>query len=303
LKRLKYVLSIPGDTTYLRAQAATAKATAQRLGIDLEVLKAEADPVAQGQQLLALIQSSSTRPDALIAEPASAVGLPRVAEAAVAAGIAWVISNAQVDYIAALRSRAKAPVFQVSQDHLEVGRIQGRQIAAILPKGGSVLYLRGPAMSWWAIKRAEGLEKTKPKSVEVKALKVVGSGAENAYNAVSSWLSLSKPRPESIQLVVSQNLDFIVEAKRVFEKSSSQPDRAKWLAVPRVAVGVSDRSRPLVDEGTLHATVVTSLTMEKAVSMLVQAVKTGSQPPEQTFVEAYSYPSVEELTQKSKIAS
>jgi len=284
---------------YLRAQTAAAKAVADRLGVQLEAISAEMDPVAQGQQLLTLVQSrTSPKLDGILVEPVSAAGLPRVAEAAVAAGIAWVVSNAQVDYVGTLRRSAKVPVFVVSQDHLEVGRIQGRQIGAILPKGGSVLYLRGPAMSWWATKRSEGLESTKPKNVEVKTVKIVGSTSESAYNTVCSWLSLSKARPESTHLIVSQNADFINGANKAFETNTPEPEHAKWLALPRAGVGVSDRSRPLVDQGQLCAAVVTSLTLDKAVEMLVRAMTDGLQPPEQTLVGAYSYPSVEDLARK-----
>jgi ribose transport system substrate-binding protein len=296
VKKLKFVLSMPGETMYLRAQTAAAQATADRLGADLEVVIAQMDAVAQGQQLLSFVQShTDSRPDAIIIEPVSAAGLPRVAEAAVAAGIGWVVSNAGVDYIAALRKNAKVPVFQVSQDHVEVGQIQGKQIGAILPKGGSVLYLRGPAMSWWATKRAEGMEGTKPKNVEVRSLKVLASTAEGARSAVSSWLNLTKQRPEGTQLIVSQNADFLTGAAKAFETTA---DRTKWLALPRTGVGVSERSRPLVDQGVLCATVVTSLTLDKAVEMLARAMKDGSQPPEHTFVEAYSYPNLDALAKK-----
>jgi hypothetical protein len=45
---------------------------------------------------------------------------------------------------------------------------------------------------------------------------------------------------------------------------------------------------------------VTSLTMDRAVEMLARSLADGSQPPEHTFVEAYSYPSVEDLATKWK---
>jgi ABC-type sugar transport system substrate-binding protein len=261
------------------------------------------DPVAQGQQLLSVIQSpTSSRPDGIILEPVSAAGSPRVAEAAVAAGIAWVVSNAQVDYIGALRESAKVPVFTVSQDHMEVGRIQGRQIGAILPQGGSVLYLRGPAMSWWASTRFEGLERAKPRNVKVKALKAVGASSENACDALRSWLSLTNSRSEGTQLIVSQNADFLVGATKAFQTSTSEPERSKWLVVPRTGVGILNRSKPAVDQGQWCAAVVTSLTMDKALEMLARAITNGVQPPEQTLVEASSYPSLEDLAKKWKSA-
>lgn len=301
MAKLKFALSIPSDTMYVRAQTTAAQAAADRLGVDLEVINAGMDAVVQGQQLLDLVLSkTSPRPAGILVEPVSAAGLPRVAEAAVAAGVGWVVSNAHVEYLDTLRRKSTVPVFQISQDHLEVGRIQGRQIGAILPGGGSVLYLRGPAMSWWAIKRLEGLETTKPRNVEVKPLKIIGSSSENAQTAVSSWLSLTNPKPESVQLIVSQNADFIAGARKAFETNAKAADRVKWLAIPRAGVGVADRSRPLVDQGMLCAAVVTSLTMDRAVEMLARALADRSQPPEHTFVEAYSYPRVEQLAAKWK---
>jgi len=299
VKKWRFVLSIPGDSMYLREQTAVAKATAERLGVALEVVSADMDPVAQGQQLLKFIQSEpQSRPDGILLEPVSAAGLPRVAEAAVAAGIAWMVSNAQVEYLAALRQKAKVPVFLVSQDHVDVGRIQARQIGALFPAGGLVLYLRGPGMSSLASRRFDGLESAKPNNIDVKALKVQGSTAENAYNAVCSWLSLSMGRPDATQLIISQNADFIFGARKAFESNTNEPDRSKWLAVPCAGVGVASQVKPLVDQSVLCAAVLTSLTMDKGLEMLTQAIRDGAQPPEQTFVAAHSYPGLEQLAQR-----
>lgn len=299
MKKLKCVYAIPGDNLYLREQTSAAEAAASRLGMSLQVVSAEMDPILQSQQLLTLVQGQEAdRPDAIFIEPVNATGLPRVAEAAVVAGIAWVVSNAQVDYISKLRRRAKAPVFVVSQDHVEIGRLQGRQIAALLPHGGSVLYLRGPAMSSIASRRFEGLERGKPQNVEVKSVKVQGSTADNACAAVTSWLNLSTVRADATHLIVSQNVDFIFGARKAFEAKSDESERVKWLAIPCLGAGVASQLKPLVDNGTLRAAVLTSLTMDKAPDKLAQAMKKGSQPPEHTFVEAHSYPSFEDLAKK-----
>ena len=62
--------------------------------------------------------------------------------------------------------------------------------------------------------------------------------------------------------------------------------------------GIQKQIKPLVDQGVFRAAVLTSLTMEIALEMLVRGMKEGSQPPEKTFVEAHSYPSLEELAKK-----
>ncbi len=292
----KYVLSIPGDAIYLREQVAVAQTTADRLGVELQVVDAEMDPVNQGQQLLKFVQApAAERPNGILLEPVSAAGLPRVAEAAVEAGIGWLVSNAQVEYLGTLRKNAKTPVFLVSQDHVEVGRIQGRQMGAILPEGGTILYLRGPSMSSIATKRFEGLDSAKPKNVDVKSVKVQGSTAESAYIAVSSWLKLSTVKPEKTRVIAAQNADFIFGARKAFE-TTTEAERRKWLALPCAGVGIQKQIKSLVDQGTFRAAVLTSVTMDIALEMLVRAMKDGSQPPEKTFVEAHSYPSLEELS-------
>lgn len=296
MKKLRCVVAIPGDTMYLREQVAAAEACATRLGVELEVLSADMDAVGQGQQLLKFVQArDGLRPDAILLEPVSAAGLPRVAEAAVAAGIGWVVSNATVDYIPALRTKAKAPVFLVSQDHVGIGRIQARQIGALLPTGGTILYLRGPGMSSIASRRFEGIDGAKPKNVDLKVIKVQGASAEDAYRAVCSWLNLSTGRPDTINFIFSQNADFILGMRKAFEATTLGPDRAKWLAIPCAGVGVVKQVKPLADQGVLTAAVLTSLTHDKALEMLVQGIKTGVQPREQTFVGAESYPSLDDL--------
>ena len=297
MKRLSIVVSLPGENNYLREQEAVARTTAQRLGLDLQVINAKSDPITQSQQVLELVQAHSGRPDAVIVEPVNNQGLPRVAEAAVAAGIGWVISNARVDYLEPLRKNAKAPVFAVSQDHTEIGRMQGRQFLAILPRGGSVLYLRGPATNFLAAQRSEGLESVLGLNIQMKSLKIQWT-AESAYNSVRSWLRLSTVHAADTHLIAAQNTDFVLAARQAFEENASGPDRQKWLSLPYCGVGVLGQAKPLLDAGTLNAAIVTSLTTDTAMDMLVRHIRSGSQPPAQTFVKAWSQPTLEDLAKQ-----
>jgi len=294
MKKLSVVVSLPGENNYLREQEAAARATAQRLEVDLRVINAKSDPITQSQQVLEVVQSRSALPDGILVEPVNNQGLPRVAEAAVAAGIGWVVSNARVDYLEVLRKTANAPVFTVSQDHAEIGRMQGRQFTAILPRGGSVLYLRGPATNFLAAQRSEGLESVLPATIQLKSLKIQWT-AESALSSVISWLRLSTVRASDTHLIAAQNTDFILAARRAFAENTDGDERSQWLALPYCGVGVLNQTKPLLDDGTLNAALVTSLTMDTAMDMLVRGIQTGSQPPEHTVVKAWSQPSVEEL--------
>jgi ABC-type sugar transport system substrate-binding protein len=302
MKQLDVVVSLPGDNKYLREQALVAQASAQRLGMKLRIINAGSDPVVQSQQLLEIIQSSRERPDAIIIEPVNETGLPRVAEAAVHAGIAWIVSNARVDYLEALRTTARTPIFSVSQDHGEIGRLQGKQFGVLLPHGGSVLYLRGPSSNSLACQRAEGVESATPHSIQLKTMKIQWT-EESAYHSVSSWLRLSTVHAAGFHLVSSQNIDFIAAAKRAFQDNAQSTERQQWLSLLYTGAGVASQTKPLVDKGILTAAVFTSLTMDTCLEMLHRAIERGSQPAERTMVSASSYPSLEELakTQTARV--
>ena len=175
--------------------------------MDAHIIYADNDAITQSQQLLKVIQSrSDAHPDAIIFEPVGGTALPQVARAAAGAGIGWVILNRDVEYIQELRRAHRVPIFGVTSDHEEIGRIQGRQFGALLPKGGSVLYIQGPSESLAAKQRTTGMYETKPADVQVKIMK--GQWTEDSsYRAVSSWLRLSTSQQAHIDLIAAQRRD------------------------------------------------------------------------------------------------
>jgi ribose transport system substrate-binding protein len=123
MKKLRFLISLPtSKNDFQLAQAFSAEKTAQKRGIDLEIVYADNDAIQQSTQILK-------------------------ARAACAVGIGWAVLNRAPDYISELRRTSTAPIFSVSSDHVEIGRIQERQFAALLPSGGSVLYIEGPSHS------------------------------------------------------------------------------------------------------------------------------------------------------------
>src|SRR5437870_11446687 len=155
MKKLRFLLSLTNDDNdYQIEQASAARRAAVKLGIDLEIVNAKNDGIVQSQQLLTSIQSSTIpRPDAILFEPAGSTTLPQVARAAAAAGIGWVVLNRDADYIADLRRNFQVPIFCITSDHEEIGRIQGQQLSALLPGGKSILCIEGPAESLAAKQR------------------------------------------------------------------------------------------------------------------------------------------------------
>jgi ABC-type sugar transport system substrate-binding protein len=299
INKARIVVSLPGANAYFREQAILARSAGEKMGFAMEVLHAS-DAINQSQQLLGIIHSrAERRPDAFIVEPLTGAGLRRVAQAAVAEGIAWVISNCDVDYIQQLRKSPETPVFAVTQGQMEIGRLQGRQLAALLRGEASVLYIQGSSASSVAIQRREGMEATKPKNARITMVRSAWS-QEDACRAVSAWLRLATSRAEKFDLIAGQTHELVLGARNAFEGLVNSDQQRKWLSLPCVGVGIARQVQPLVSKGILTAAVVTSLTMEVALHILADAFRTKVQPPECALVEASSYPSLEDLHRVEK---
>jgi ABC-type sugar transport system substrate-binding protein len=298
MAKLRIVVSLPNDNAYQHQQEIAAKSAAASLGVDLRVIHAHDDSITQSQQLLEIIQSNSAEmPNAFLVEPVTATGLRRVAEVAVAKGIAWVVSNSEVDYVKQLRKSPQVPVFTVTQGQQEIGRLQGKQIAAFLPQGGSVLCIQGPSMSSVAVQRFEGMESAKPRNVQVTTLRSKWS-EEAAYQSALAWLKLATSRAEKFDLVAGQTHELALGAKKALQNAENPEQQKKWITTPFLGIGVASQVRPLVDGRTLAAAVVTSVTMEIALRTLVRSIEMQIQPPERTMVEASSHPDLEKLPPK-----
>jgi ABC-type sugar transport system substrate-binding protein len=297
MKRLNFVLSLTNnENDYQQEQAAAAKEAAQRLGVELEILSADNDSITQSQQLLKVIQSPvGAHPGAIIFEPAGGTAMPQVARAAAAAGIGWVVLNREVDYIAELRKAYRIPTFALTSNHVEIGRIQGRQLAALLPDGGPVLYIQGPSDSLAAKQRTEGMYEMKPAAIDVKPMRAQWT-EESSYRMVSSWIRLSTSQQAGLIAVVAQDDSMAIGARKAFQQLPDQAIRDRWLNLPYLGCdGLPNSGQAWVRRGLLAATIYIPPNAGTAIEMLVQAIESGKTPPEQTLTIPVSYPILEML--------
>lgn len=299
-KTLHFVLSlITRDNDYQMEQAAAAQQAASRLGVELQTLFADNDAIKQSTQILNVLQNG-VRPGAILVEPASRTAFPKVAQAAVAAGTSWVVLNSEADYLANLRADTQVPAFSVSADNQQIGRIQGQQLAALLPRGGCVLYLQGPTSSSVVAQRASGMLETKPVDVGIKTLKSVDWTEDGGCHAVSSWLRLSTSRQEGIDAVQAQNDFLALGARRAIEQETSGQDRDKKMKLLFLGVdGLARTGQAWVRQGSLTATVIVPPTAGQALETVVQAIQAGIQPPERTLVSSHSFPEPKVLASKA----
>ena len=294
MKKLTYILSLTNyENDYQMEQAHSAEEAAQRCGGELKIFDAENDGILQSQQLLHEIQSKAeARPEGIIFEPAGGTAMPQVARAAVAAGIAWVVLNRETDYLADLRNKYRVPAFSLTSDHEEIGRIQGRQLGALLPEGGTVLYISGPAESLAAKQRTAGMCETKPANIDYKLMKAQWTEA-SAHKAVTSWLRLSTSQQARIDAIAAQDDSMALGARKAFQDLPEDETRGRWLSLPFLGCdGMPKTGQMWVQRGLLAATIHVPANAGQAIEMLTRALQAGFMPPEVTTTLPTSIPEI-----------
>lgn len=301
MKKLRFLVSLhTRENDFQVAQGQSAEDTARKLGSDVEIVFADNDAVNQSTQLLTAIQDRvESRPDAIVVEPVGSTAMPQVARAACAAGIGWAVLNKRPDYLSDLRSKATAPIFVVSSDHFEIGRIQGRQFAALLPVGGSVLYIKGPSQSLAAQERELGMLETKPSNIQLAMLKANWT-EESAGRSVRSWLKLATSQSSPIKLVGAQDDSMAMGARKAFQEITNEAERLRWLSLPFTGCdGQAATGQVWVREKWLAATIHIPPLAGQAMAILAKAIQDGTQPPEQFLTKSFSIPPLESLVPKS----
>jgi ABC-type sugar transport system substrate-binding protein len=276
------------DQEYQALQGEDARGAGRRLGALVEVVFAEDNPVRQIQQLFREVHAAEgERPVALLVHTRVPDGLPRVARNAVRAGIGWFLLNRTAPYMEDLRREHPGPaVAAVTTDHRQVGRIHARQVTALCPDGGQVLYVQGPPDAPSAQQRLHGLEESlRGRPYELKI--VNGEWTEaTAERAVAAFLRLRTSELFRPAIVVCQN-DLMARGAR----QAIVRHRPEWARLPFLGCdGLPAGGRREVDEGRLAGTVVIPSCGGPAVELAVKWARGGGPPPPHTVLPPSPYP-------------
>jgi ribose transport system substrate-binding protein len=297
MAKLRILVSLTtDDNDYQIEQAQSANEAAKRLGITAEIIYAGNDAITQSTQLLKAVQAApEVRPSAIVFEPVGGTALPQVARAAVGAGIGWAVLNRDANYIEELKKISSAPIFAISSDHIEIGRIQGRQFSALLPRGGTVLYIQGPSENSAAKERTTGMQETKPANVQIIALRGQWT-EESSQRAVRSWLKLPTSQKTPVDLVAAQDDSMAIGARKAFEELSEE-ERDRWLKLPFIGIdGLPKTGQSWVRSGLLAATIFVPPNTGQAMEMFVQATQQSKRLPERVLTVPSSIPPLNVLS-------
>jgi ABC-type sugar transport system substrate-binding protein len=272
-------------------QEETARAEGRRLEIDVEV--AYAPGFDQLRVLKRRMVDVSARPlDAVVTEPASTATMDLVLRE-LRGRTGLVILSAWGPSIeeSAASWGAGLPLGTVSTDHTAVGEIQGRQVRTLLPGGGRLLYVAGPARASAAQQRMEGLKSQLDDRIELQEISAGQWTESDGIVAFNDWYRVAKARDPVVQVVAGGNDELALGARRACEALADAGHRSALLEAKYLGVdGCPTFGEKLVAEGTLTATVVTPANTGLALEQLSRFWRSGTAVPLRSYTRATPLP-------------
>ena len=99
-----------------------------------------------------------------------------------------------------------------------------------------------------------------------------------------------------IDLIGAQNDAMAIGARKAFEDGPSGEEREQWLLLPYTGVdGLPKTGQTWVRTGSLKATVIVPANAGQAISMITEAIKSGTGVPERSYTVPTSFPALEKL--------
>jgi ribose transport system substrate-binding protein len=280
---------------YQRLQGTEAQATAARLGVEAEVVYANRESATQARQIAEAVKlPEGRRPSAVVVQPLAVGALEAAARAALQAGVGWVSLDPATYLDGLRRAYPDRLVAVLTADGLEMGRLQAHVFRALLPRGGRVVCLEGPALSPPVVQRREGLRAgLRGSGVEVVKTLYGDWSEESGENAVALWVRLgTAARPD---LLGAQN-----DAMAAGARAALQKWMPAWLDLPITGCdGLPSGGQRLVRQKILAATVVQPTTAGAAIELVARALR-GEQVPNTTSLPPRAYPPVEELVRRAR---
>jgi ribose transport system substrate-binding protein len=273
----------------LQEQDAVAEAQRAKLGVEI-VFASGFDHLRAIRKRLG--DASSPPIDAVVVEPASFASAGLILkELRGKAGLVLLnLWTPEVESFAAEWDKAH-PFGTVSTDHARIGTIQGRQVAAIMPKGGSVLCVTGPQRSSAAVERLAAMKAELGPEVQVYDAESGQWTQSDAIVAFDSWYSLYKTRALAIDVIAAQSDELAIGVRNACRAVTNAAHRAMLLGARLLGVdGCPDFGRKLVDAGELGATVVAPANTGEAIRSLRAFWETGRPLPLRAMTEPTPYP-------------
>lgn len=280
-------------------------------GLAVDVFDAQHNAALQAQQVVRFAADSSVRrlcvfliPEADAIQAGLAPDDPtfRLMERTLQKNVAWItLNHGREAAISTLHDRfPQLPVALVAIDNVHFGQIQGQQLRRLLPRGGTVLCVRGNPNDTASAERSLGLRRELENS-GISLVEIDGWWSDDtAEVVVRKWILSPIRRNAPLDAVVCQNDHMGYATRGVLQSVAGELKRAELRTIPVLGGdGLPDIGRPWVDAGALTATVCVRLPGATAVGLLARYWREGSPIEPVTRLAVESYPPLTSLRPKS----
>jgi ABC-type sugar transport system substrate-binding protein len=187
---------------------------------------------------------------------------------------------------------AGLPMGSVGTDHVRVGEIQGRQVKALLPQAGRVLYVAGPLRSSAAQQRLDGMRSQLGADVRVEEISAGQWTESDGIVAFNDWYRVAKARDPVVPVVAAGNDELALGARRGCEALPNTQHRDALLQARFLGVDACPTfGQKLIADKLLHASVLTPANTGLALGHLHRFWTSGTPVPLRSFTEAKPWPS------------
>lgn len=197
------------------------------------------------------------------------------------------------------RAEYKTRLFSVGTDQVEIGRLQARQLAAVLAGGkGDILYVQGRENSFGTKSRMKGLLAELPRTpgVKLNGFRVYGNWtAASVRDAVETWTRMGG-QLGWLDAAGAQNDPMALGLVELL--------RGTGISIPVVGVDGLEAGRRAVDRGELAGTVIQPIGVGHAMAtyrdLLTGALRPEDLPDSGNIVlPPESYPSLAAISRRA----
>jgi len=186
-----------------------AEATADELGVDLDIRNGNAELASQ----IGVVQQFIAEDfDMILISPSDPQGIVPVIKEANAAGIPVMAVNTMAD-----TSTGAEVVTYVGVDDVEFGRIQGELLVEAIGEEGTYAYIQGTLGTSAQLQRQEGFEEVLAEYPGITRLSEVSADWDNAKALAATQDLLNRFGPGEIDAIVGQGPEIVSGANHTLE--------------------------------------------------------------------------------------
>jgi ABC-type sugar transport system substrate-binding protein len=268
---------------------------AKRHGFELIIESASNDPFRQAEQVRAAIANAKTSNlSGILVSVVRDNEMPALAREAAEAGVDFVLLN-EVPAIDEVRAQfSERAVFVVTPDQMEIGRIHGRQVRALVGDGGEILCVTGPMTTIMAQQRLAGLKEVLGDRFSVVELNADWT-SERARMVVEKWANDLAADAQLPAMFVAHNDEMALGVRQALRDFASQRDLSLDTAFVTGCDGSQTFGQRLVREGRIKCTVIMPPASGAAIELLAKRRSKGEIPPFRVVQPVTSFPAVSGL--------